>query len=157
MANSLKEICPVLTVNDASPTGTIYLLAYKPKDEYGHDVGDRLLSAFGALLLADGRKSDVVCRHGGEEFCLLMPGTTAAAAQHKLAQWLARWRQQVFELQGRQLQGLSFTAGVCDSLLPCASGEALLKAADQALLAAKRNGRAQVRLAQGVIDAQDAD
>ncbi|MBK9359850.1 MAG: GGDEF domain-containing protein [Rubrivivax sp.] len=115
-------------------------------DRHGHDAGDHLLVAFGALLQDDSRASDVVCRYGGEEFCLLMPHTTAMAAAHHLGQLLQRWRTQVFEHQGRRLSGLSFTAGVCDSTRPGAGGEALLQAADQALLAAKREGRAQVRL-----------
>ena len=115
-------------------------------DRHGHAAGDHLLVAFGALLQDDSRASDVVCRYGGEEFCLLMPHTTAMAAAHHLGQLLQRWRTQVFEHQGRRLSGLSFTAGVCDSTRPGAGGEALLQAADQALLAAKREGRAQVRL-----------
>lgn len=115
-------------------------------DRHGHAAGDQLLVAFGALLLDESRASDVVCRYGGEEFCLLMPNTSAMAAAHHLGQILQRWRAQVFEPQGRRLTGLSFTAGVCDSTRPGAGGEALLQAADQALLAAKREGRSQVRL-----------
>ena len=115
-------------------------------DVHGHDAGDRLLSAFGALLLAQGRHSDVVCRHGGEEFCLLMPHTTATAAAHKLGQLLERWRQHELLHEGRRITGLSFTAGVCDTTLPGRTGEDLLKAADEALLAAKREGRNQVRV-----------
>lgn len=115
-------------------------------DRHGHAAGDQLLVAFGQLLLDESRGSDVVCRYGGEEFCLLMPQTPAMAAAHHLGQVLQRWRSLSFEHQGRRLSGLSFTAGVCDSTRPGASGEALLQAADQALLAAKREGRAQVRL-----------
>jgi hypothetical protein len=48
-------------------------------DERGHDAGDRLLAAFGRLLAASLRKSDVACRYGGEEFCLLMPGVTSCS------------------------------------------------------------------------------
>lgn len=115
-------------------------------DNHGHDAGDRLLVAFADLLLDSSRESDVVCRYGGEEFCVLMPGTAAEAAARKLELLLDRWRAQVFEHQGQRLQGLGFSAGVCDSLQPGPSGEALLKAADASLLLAKRTGRAQVRL-----------
>ena len=115
-------------------------------DEHGHDAGDRLLAAFAQQLLGDCRISDVVCRYGGEEFCLLMPGTRAASAARKLGLVLARWRQQVFDHDGRQLQGLSFSAGVCDSTQAGPGGQAMLKAADDLLLIAKRDGRAQVRV-----------
>ena len=47
-------------------------------DHHGHLAGDLLLARFGKLLAADTRKSDIVCRYGGEEFCLLMPRTDAA-------------------------------------------------------------------------------
>ncbi len=119
-------------------------------DSHGHDAGDRLLTAFGALLMTACRSSDVVCRYGGEEFSLLMPQTTARQAQHRLEQMLGAWQEQAFDHQGRRIERQSFSAGVCDSTQLSDPGgdpgEALLKAADGALLAAKRNGRAQVRV-----------
>lgn len=116
-------------------------------DQHGHDVGDQVLAAFGTLLLSESRHSDVVCRYGGEEFCLLMPHTPAAAAGHKLRGLLQRWPQQAVAPDGQVLGGLSFTAGVCDTTAGKTSCQQLLKAADEALLAGKRAGRAQVRLA----------
>ncbi len=117
-------------------------------DRHGHDAGDRVLAAFGALLRAQARQSDVLCRWGGEEFCLLMPQTVAAAARHKLEQLLALWQAERIDATGSPIAGLGFSAGVCDSSWPDGSGDALLKTADQALLQAKRCGRAQVRLAE---------
>ena len=117
-------------------------------DRHGHDAGDRVLAAFGALLRAQARQSDVLCRWGGEEFCLLMPQTVAAAARHKLEQLLALWQAERIDATGSPISGLGFSAGVCDSSWPDGSGDALLKTADQALLQAKRCGRAQVRLAE---------
>ena len=113
-------------------------------DRFGHDVGDRLLVAFGALLASQLRASDVACRYGGEEFCLLMPHTPADAAQARLEALLQRWRREVFELDGLTLQGLSFSAGVVDSAGRPHAAATLLKAADQALLAAKQLGRNRV-------------
>ncbi|HET9978723.1 MAG TPA: GGDEF domain-containing protein [Burkholderiaceae bacterium] len=115
-------------------------------DERGHDAGDRLLAAFGRLLAANLRKSDIACRYGGEEFCVLMPETDAAGARRKIAALLKRWRVESL-LQGAVGEaGTSFSAGVADSLVVGASSQALLKTADDELLAAKRGGRAQVRL-----------
>ena len=51
-------------------------------DRYGHLAGDDVLRAFAALLKCL-RTSDIVCRYGGEEFCVLMPRTTLANARQK--------------------------------------------------------------------------
>ncbi|MBT9490058.1 MAG: diguanylate cyclase [Rubrivivax sp.] len=123
-------------------------------DRHGHAAGDQLLAAFGELLASQSRRSDVACRYGGEEFCLLMPRTDAAAARRKAQALLRRWRAQRFTLGKTTLEGLSFSAGVADTGL-AGSPDALLKAADDALLAAKRNGRSRVQL-NGQADA-DAD
>ena len=47
-------------------------------DQYGHQVGDRVLRQIASLLGQDLRGSDVLARYGGEEFVLLLPGTTPA-------------------------------------------------------------------------------
>ena len=58
---------------------------------------------------------------------------------------LRRWRAQSFDIGGGViLQGLSFSAGVADTSMAPASPDALLKLADDQLLAAKREGRNRV-------------
>jgi diguanylate cyclase (GGDEF)-like protein len=116
-------------------------------DEHGHAAGDRLLAAFGELLARHCRRSDVACRYGGEEFCLLMPRTDAPGASRKVQSLLRRWRAQAFDLAGTTLAGLSFSAGVADTSVAPASPDALLKAADDQLLATKRGGRNRVGIA----------
>jgi len=118
-------------------------------DRHGHGTGDTLLAAFGRLLAEHCRKSDVACRYGGEEFCLLMPRTDAVIAQRKIAHLLTLWQQQRFEIGGETLQGLSFSAGISDSMRAPLSPQMLLQAADQQLLAAKQRGRSRV-LAMGI-------
>ena len=113
-------------------------------DHHGHGVGDKLLAAFGKLLVRHGRKSDVACRYGGEEFCLLMPRTGTQAAVRKVNALLKLWRAEVFALETGALGGLSFSAGVSDSKLAPHSVALLLKSADDALLAAKHLGRGRV-------------
>ena len=116
-------------------------------DEGGHDAGDRLLAAFGRLLTANLRKSDVACRYGGEEFCVLMPDTDAGGARRKIAALLKRWRVEALMLGAVGQAGTSFSAGVADSMLAAGSAQALLKRADDELLAAKRGGRNRVLVA----------
>lgn len=113
-------------------------------DVHGHAAGDRLLAAFGELLAAHSRRSDVACRYGGEEFCLLMPRTDAATARRKAQALLRRWRALRHEIDGVVLAEQSFSAGAADTFLAPGSPDALLKAADDVLLEAKRGGRARI-------------
>jgi len=124
-------------------------------DRHGHGAGDTLLAAFGRLLAEHCRKSDVACRYGGEEFCLLMPRTDAVIAQRKIAHLLTLWQQQRFEIGGDTLQGLSFSAGISDSMRAPLSPQMLLQAADQQLLAAKQCGRSRV-LAMGLSESSQS-
>lgn len=118
-------------------------------DQYGHLVGDAVLKSFADLLVEHLRKSDIVCRYGGEEFCVLMPRTTAAQGQRKIEALLKSWRATNLHGNGQPLGQLSFSAGVADSLsshLPEDAGaellaDDLLKRADDCALQAKRNGR----------------
>lgn len=113
-------------------------------DEHGHDAGDCLLAAFGRLLRGHLRASDLAFRYGGEEFCLLMPGTRSVDAAHKVEELLALWQREVFRLDATTLAGQSFSAGVADTTQAPLSPAGLLKWADARLLAAKRAGRACV-------------
>ena len=118
-------------------------------DTYGHAAGDAVLQRFGSLLGATLRRSDLVCRHGGEEFVALMPETDGDAAQALLARLLEEFQQLPPEaVPGRRrLPGGSFSAGVV--LFPRHGNtlEQLLSRADRALYAAKNQGRARIEQA----------
>ncbi len=117
-------------------------------DRYGHPFGDMLLAAFGKLLTTRMRKSDIACRYGGEEFCLLMPRTDAPTAQRKIAALLKLWRGAAFPIDGAHgggtLTGLTFSVGISDSIRAGGVAEQLLRAADACVLEAKRLGRNRV-------------
>jgi diguanylate cyclase (GGDEF)-like protein len=113
-------------------------------DTHGHPAGDLLLTAFGRLLRDQLRGSDQAFRYGGEEFCLLLPNTPAAAAAGKVQQLLLQWHEQVFALDSGVLRDLGFSAGVADTLQAAPTPVQLLHAADDLLLAAKRAGRRRV-------------
>jgi two-component system, cell cycle response regulator len=138
LARALRERQPLAAV-------LIDLDRFKAvNDSHGHDVGDHLLAAFGRLLREGLRASDQAFRYGGEEFCLLMPGTRAVDAAHKVEALLARWREQVFVLDAVTLHEQSFSAGVADTSEGPVAPAVLLKTADARLLLAKRAGRARV-------------
>jgi len=112
-------------------------------DRHGHATGDRLLQAFGALMRQSLRRSDVACRYGGEEFCVLMPRTDAHAARRKIDALRRQWRDSRFEVDGGVLSANTFSAGVADSFTADGAPDRLLKAADDCALDAKRRGRNQ--------------
>jgi diguanylate cyclase (GGDEF)-like protein len=113
-------------------------------DRHGHVAGDTLLAAFGALLNENTRQADVAFRFGGEEFCLLMPGSSADLAQRKVLKLLQAWRRRAFHFETGSLPANTFSAGVADTADEGDSVERLLKVADDRLLDAKRGGRNQV-------------
>ncbi len=114
-------------------------------DTYGHSVGDEVLKAVAATLKAQLRNVDMVFRYGGEEFMVLLSGTDREAA----ALVGERLRQAVLELQclsqGRLIP-LSISLG-CASLLSGETADSLLRRADDALYAAKRQGRNRLTMA----------
>jgi diguanylate cyclase (GGDEF)-like protein len=100
-------------------------------DEYGHPSGDRLLKSAAAWHSAL-RSVDLLCRYGGEEFAVILPGATEADA----AQIIDRLRR-VTPL------GQTFSAGIAGWDTREGS-EQLVERADQALYIAKAAGRDRV-------------
>jgi diguanylate cyclase (GGDEF)-like protein len=113
-------------------------------DRHGHLAGDKMLQTFAQLLTEYTRQSDVLCRYGGEEFCLLMPATDAHTARDKLQALQAQWQAKVFSFASGVVTAQTFSAGVADSRLATDLPENLLKCADDHALAAKRLGRGRV-------------
>ena len=113
-------------------------------DKFGHDAGDSLLRGLGRLLRENLRKSDISCRYGGEEFVLVLPDSSLADAEQRVDQL----RVLIKELQiqhGDQLLGpLTVSAGLAQADGHSANPSELLRAADEALYAAKNAGRDRV-------------
>ena len=120
----------------------------KINDTYGHPVGDQVIRAIAHTLQQRLRHGDLIGRYGGEEFAVIMPGTTAAAAGRVL--------DGIRELFGtlahkadETVFHATFSAGVAD--LDAGGGGAdpadLFRLADDALYDAKHAGRNRVALA----------
>lgn len=117
-------------------------------DTFGHLAGDDVLCAIGALLLKSARAGDVVARVGGEEFAILLADTSAAGARLFATRLCERIAEQEFAI-GSHMPPVSITTSIglavgCPRGIPNFA-ELLWSRADDALYAAKREGRNRVR------------
>jgi len=118
-------------------------------DTLGHLAGDSVLREVGALLLHTARAGDVVARTGGEEFSLVLPDTSAAGAYQVATRLCDALREHSFAGGARgvhltvSIGVVAAEAGIVGSVAEIA--EVLKGRADDALYAAKRDGRDRVR------------
>ena len=109
-------------------------------DRHGHAAGDAVLCEFGGALRASLRDSDAAGRWGGEEFLLLLPETSAAAAVAIIDRLRDAVARLPFDHVAPGLR-ISFSAGVTECGAAEAS-DAAIERADRAMYQAKQAGRA---------------
>ena len=115
-------------------------------DQYGHDVGDRMLKAFGDAAASSVRPTDRLFRMGGEEFCFVLPATTLGEAI-AVAERIRRAFERV------EVETAGGPAATTVSIGIAATGfaldvDTLLAAADAAVYEAKARGRNRVVVAE---------
>lgn len=111
-------------------------------DNFGHHIGDEVLRKVGGLLRKLHSNAQVVCRFGGEEFCIMLPGYTledAAAAAEKIRLGIEEIR-----LDDPAELRLSASIGVSDMTFGATEPQGLINQADACLYVAKRSGRNRV-------------
>lgn len=114
---------------------------------HGHPVGSILLEAVARTAQRLCRAHDRLYRYGGDEFCILMPGTSARGAQ-KLGDRLVQvLREQPLAIGSQQL-AISLSAGVAAFPEHADGAGHLIEQADRALLRAKRDGKGRVVVAE---------
>jgi diguanylate cyclase (GGDEF)-like protein/PAS domain S-box-containing protein len=117
-------------------------------DTLGHAVGDQLLVQFAQRLQAGVRASDTVCRQGGDEFVVLLPGLEAPEAACCVARKILAVCDTPFELAGQRVQ-VGLSGGIALFPQHGDSFDELSRHADDALYAAKRGGRRRFMLYRG--------
>ncbi len=114
-------------------------------DQNGHQAGDVALKITAHSLKAALRSADIACRYGGEEFCILLPQTTANEAM-VIAE---RMRQRVAEAdypygKGQPFGKVSISIGISTFAHNVGTAESVIAAADRALYNAKSKGKDRI-------------
>lgn len=113
-------------------------------DRYGHHAGDMALRAVASILLEHFRETDLPCRFGGEEFVVVMPGATHAAAQQRAEALRKKVAERALSYQGRELGYVTVSVGIACWPDTCSTLDLLMTEADKALYRAKQQGRNRV-------------
>lgn len=114
-------------------------------DTYGHQVGDQVLRLVGHLIKENVKGQDLPARYGGEEFFALLPNTSlhnATELANRLRETVAN-KKIVRRQTGEELRRVTVSIGV-SLYRPGEESRGFLERADQALYAAKEDGRNRV-------------
>jgi diguanylate cyclase (GGDEF)-like protein/PAS domain S-box-containing protein len=114
-------------------------------DRHGHLAGDEVLRVFGNLMKHNARASDIICRYGGEEFLLVLPGMTEEGAVER-AEQLRRAMAATPVSHGASQITVTASFGVATFPFHGRTTDELIAAADSALYSAKADGRNRVNL-----------
>ena len=126
-------------------------------DTYGHEAGDLVLKAIAETLAEHSRRGDFACRYGGEEFVVVLPNISLETACERAADL----RKSLLQLSvPYEHYSLSVTISMGIACFPenGQTRESTLRAADQAMYAAKEAGRDhilsydQVQLSEGALE-----
>jgi diguanylate cyclase (GGDEF)-like protein/PAS domain S-box-containing protein len=109
-------------------------------DEYGHDLGDKVLVAIADRLREFSRSADNVARHGGDEFTILLNGLTDKAEAEVALMRLYKLYEDPIVVDGKSFP-IGLSMGVAMYPENGVSAEELLRKADQALYTAKKKGK----------------
>ena len=119
----------------------------KVNDTYGHAAGDRVLKSLSRLLKQRLRGTDIVGRHGGEEFAVIMTDTNAPEAA-KVIDEIRKVFSRLMHMSDNREFKVTFSCGIAD-IEHFPDVKSISDAADQALYQAKKKGRNQVMIDSG--------
>ncbi len=113
----------------------------KVNDTYGHAIGDRILEAVGHILQKQIRLGDMVCRYGGEEFLIVLPGITLQSVSDRALTFCNQIAALRVPAPSGDLVNVTVSVGVAIYPVHGIQIKEVLEHVDQALYDAKHAGR----------------
>ncbi len=113
-------------------------------DQYGHNIGDRYLKRFSRTLHDFFRSVDIIGRWGGEEFIILLPGTSRPEAKA----WAKKLQERIKQMECPTVGSRTASFGIA-TLQKDDTLHTLIERADKALLQAKAEGKDRIRIYEG--------
>ncbi|AFZ68141.1 GGDEF domain-containing protein [Deinococcus peraridilitoris] len=115
-------------------------------DQLGHDVGDKVLRFVERVLTGSLPGDSLVARIGGDEYALALPDTSTETALILLNEVTGHFRDSIGSLDVPRSLGLGLSVGLAQRPAHAQTPAELLRAADEALLRAKREGRGRIAI-----------
>ena len=115
----------------------------KINDTYGHPQGDALLKQLGGVLRSIARKSDVLCRYGGDEFTVTMPDTNRISAVILAEKIRTAVEEYEFVVKG-QVAHITISGGVASFPEDAQTKKELIDSSDKAMYQSKQAGRNKI-------------
>lgn len=112
-------------------------------DTHGHGVGDRVLQELSDRMIASFRTEDIVCRYGGEEFIIVMPGASALTAFQRTEDFRKSLEEKEILVGEKQIK-ITISAGIAVYPQNGMTVDEVIKKADGGLYQAKSSGRNRV-------------
>ncbi len=112
-------------------------------DRYGHKAGDLILQALGGVMKNCVRSADIVCRYGGEEFVIVMPGASEPTVSRCAEEIRAKFEQTSTSFENEALKA-TISLGAAIFPLHGSNVDDVFINADRAMYQAKQSGRNRV-------------
>jgi len=135
------EICRAQREREPFSLGYVDLDNFKGiNDRFGHQKGDELLQSVANSFSADLRKTDLIARMGGDEFCIYFPATGHEAVQVVMN----KVRQGLLERMKQENWPTTFSMGVVTCLDPPRNADEIVLYADKIMYIAKNTGKNRI-------------
>jgi len=106
-------------------------------DRFGHAHGDSVLQMFAKALKSSSRKTDIVCRYGGDEFSIILPSTDDKTAKDIVERFRSRWSNICEKKAPANASPMGFSCGIVEFPHNSESADGLVFLADAAMYCAK--------------------